>query len=54
MKSFWAQFRKDKLALAGLGTAFVLILLGILAPLLAPYDLDLGKLATTEIGRALG
>jgi peptide/nickel transport system permease protein len=38
MKSFWAQFRKDKLALAGLGTAFVLILLGILAPLLAPYD----------------
>jgi peptide/nickel transport system permease protein len=38
MASFWSQFRKDKLALAGLFTATLLVLLGLFAPWLAPYD----------------
>jgi peptide/nickel transport system permease protein len=38
MGSFWAQFRKDKLALAGLVVVLFLILAGLFAPLLAPFD----------------
>jgi peptide/nickel transport system permease protein len=38
MASFWSQFRKDKLALAGLFTVATLVLLGLFAPWLAPYD----------------
>ena len=38
MKSFWARFRADGLALAGLIAALLLVCLGVLAPLLAPYN----------------
>jgi peptide/nickel transport system permease protein len=38
MGCFWAQFRKDKLALAGLVVVLFLILAGLFAPLLAPFD----------------
>src|SRR5687768_4904534 len=38
MRSFWIQYRKDKLALTGLVFVAVLIAAGVLAPLLAPYD----------------
>jgi peptide/nickel transport system permease protein len=38
MQSFWARFRKDRLALAGLAIISVLIAVSLLAPWLAPYD----------------
>jgi peptide/nickel transport system permease protein len=38
MQSFWARFRKDRLALAGLAIITVLIAVSLLAPWLAPYD----------------
>lgn len=38
MGSFWARFHKDALALAGLIIALLLVLAGVLAPLIAPYD----------------
>jgi peptide/nickel transport system permease protein len=38
MTSFWAQFHKDKLALAGLLVIVLLILIALSAPLIAPYD----------------
>src|SRR5687768_4116521 len=38
MKIFWRQYRKDKLAIAGLVIVATLIAAGVLAPLLAPYD----------------
>jgi peptide/nickel transport system permease protein len=38
MQSFWARFRKDRLALTGLAIISVLIAVSLLAPWLAPYD----------------
>ena len=38
MTSFWAQFHKDKLALAGFVVIVLLILVALFAPLIAPYD----------------
>jgi peptide/nickel transport system permease protein len=38
MTSFWTQFRKDKLALAGFVVIVLLILIALAAPLIAPYD----------------
>jgi peptide/nickel transport system permease protein len=38
MALFWSQFRKDKLALAGLSAVSLLVFLGLFAPWLAPYD----------------
>jgi peptide/nickel transport system permease protein len=37
-KEGWRQFRKNKIALVGLGIVVFFILLAIFAPLLAPYD----------------
>ena len=34
----WLRFRKDKFALVGLGVIFVLILVAVLAPWIAPHD----------------
>jgi peptide/nickel transport system permease protein len=38
MSSFWVQFHKDKLALAGFVVIVLLILVALFAPLIAPYD----------------
>ncbi len=38
MRFFWSQYRKDKLALAGLFVVALLLAAGVLAPIIAPYD----------------
>jgi peptide/nickel transport system permease protein len=38
MGSFWSQYRKDKLALVGLVVVAILLAVGVLAPIIAPYD----------------
>jgi peptide/nickel transport system permease protein len=44
-KEGWRRFRKNKIALAGLGIVVFFILLAIFAPLLAPYDFKEPNLA---------
>ena len=46
-KDAWKRFRKQKSALAGLGIIFFFILLGILAPLLAPEPYDIINLSSS-------
>jgi peptide/nickel transport system permease protein len=38
MQDFWRRFRRDRLAVIGLGLILVLLALGLFAPAVAPYD----------------
>ena len=38
MQDFWRRFRRDRLAVIGLGLILVLLVLGLFAPVVAPYD----------------
>ncbi len=38
MQDFWRRFRRDRLAVIGLGMILLLLVLGLFAPAVAPYD----------------
>jgi len=38
MQDFWNRFRRDRLAVIGLATILLLLVLGLFAPAIAPYD----------------
>jgi peptide/nickel transport system permease protein len=38
MQDFWNRFRRDRLAMLGLATILLLLILGLFAPIISPYD----------------
>jgi peptide/nickel transport system permease protein len=53
---FWARFRRDKLAVAGLLIVFALFLISVLTPLLAPLDpstIDVDNILASPTARHL-
>ena len=45
----WRRFARNRLALLGLATVLLLVLVALLAPVLAPYDPTVGDLATQRL-----